>query len=91
MLEPQGFYEALTAYHLPLSIIDLDCSAQANVPYQIKTAHVMIFPFFPFLSLPRYIPFHLDCISFFIFMRLSSFSLSLSLLLDMTHYDLSSP
>ena len=45
MLEPQGFYDALTAYHLPLSIIDLDCSAQTNVPYRIKTAYGFTDPF----------------------------------------------
>ncbi|KAF8972557.1 hypothetical protein BDZ97DRAFT_1722685, partial [Flammula alnicola] len=32
MLEPQGFYDAITAYNLPLSIVDLDRSAQENVP-----------------------------------------------------------
>ena len=39
MLEPQGFYDAITAYGLPQSIIDLDRSSQANVPYRIKTAY----------------------------------------------------
>ncbi|KAF8913744.1 hypothetical protein CPB84DRAFT_1840548 [Gymnopilus junonius] len=39
MLEPQGFYDAIQAYHLPQSIIDLDQSSQENVPYRIKTAH----------------------------------------------------
>ncbi|KIM42930.1 hypothetical protein M413DRAFT_70252, partial [Hebeloma cylindrosporum] len=45
MLEPQGFYDALTAYHLPSSIADLDRSAQANVPYRIKTAYGFTDPF----------------------------------------------
>ena len=39
MLEPQGFYDAILAYGLPQSIIDLDHSAQENVPYRIKTAY----------------------------------------------------
>jgi hypothetical protein len=38
MLEPQGFYDALTAYTLPSAIADLDRSAQSNVPYRVKTA-----------------------------------------------------
>ena len=46
---------------------------------------------FPFLSLPRYIPFHSDRIPLLIFMRLSSFFLSSFLFLDMTRYDSSSP
>ncbi|KAH6902105.1 hypothetical protein BKA70DRAFT_1113294 [Coprinopsis sp. MPI-PUGE-AT-0042] len=39
MLEPQGFYDAINAYGLPSTIIDLDRSAQSNVPYSIKTAY----------------------------------------------------
>ena len=39
MLEPEGFYDAITAYGLPSSIIDLDRSAQDSVPYQVKTAY----------------------------------------------------
>lgn len=39
MLEPQGFYDAIQAYHLPESIIALDRSAQSRVPYQVKTAY----------------------------------------------------
>ena len=46
---------------------------------------------FPFLLLPCYIPFHSDHIPLLIFMRLSSFSLSSVLFIDMTHYDSSSP
>ncbi|KAF6745752.1 hypothetical protein DFP72DRAFT_924406 [Ephemerocybe angulata] len=34
MLEPEGFYDAIIAYGLPREIIDLDRSAQSNVPYQ---------------------------------------------------------
>ncbi|KIM41396.1 hypothetical protein M413DRAFT_411084, partial [Hebeloma cylindrosporum] len=45
MLEPQGFYDAITAYHLPSSIADLDRSAQANVPYRVKTAYGFTDPF----------------------------------------------
>jgi hypothetical protein len=39
MLEPQGFYDAINAYGLPSSIIDLDFSSQENVPYRVKTAY----------------------------------------------------
>jgi len=45
MLEPQGFYDAITAYGLPSSIIDLDRSAQDAVPYHIKTAYGFTDPF----------------------------------------------
>jgi hypothetical protein len=45
MLEPQGFYDAITAYGLPSSIADLDRSAQAAVPYRIKTAYGFTDPF----------------------------------------------
>jgi hypothetical protein len=38
MLEPQGFHDAICAYNLPESIVQLDQSSQANVPYHIKTA-----------------------------------------------------
>ncbi|KAF5373304.1 hypothetical protein D9615_007407 [Tricholomella constricta] len=39
MLEPEGFYDALAAYHLPSSIALLDASAQREVPYQVKTVY----------------------------------------------------
>ena len=39
MLQPQGFYDAITAYGLPQSIIDLDHSSQMDVPYRIKMAY----------------------------------------------------
>ncbi|PPQ63162.1 hypothetical protein CVT24_005802 [Panaeolus cyanescens] len=39
MLEPQGFYDAIEAYGLPSSIIDLDRSSQERVPYRVKTAY----------------------------------------------------
>ena len=45
MLEPQGFYDAILAYGLPQAIIDLDHSAQENVPYRIKTAYGFTEPF----------------------------------------------
>ena len=45
MLEPEGFYDAIQAYGLPLSIIDLDRSSQENVPYRVKTAHGFTDPF----------------------------------------------
>ncbi|CDO70490.1 hypothetical protein BN946_scf184569.g33 [Trametes cinnabarina] len=38
-LEPEGFYDAVRAYGLPSSLIDLDCSAQDSVPYRVKTIH----------------------------------------------------
>ncbi|GBE80306.1 hypothetical protein SCP_0300210 [Sparassis crispa] len=38
-LEPQGFYDAVTAYGLPITLIQFDISAQSDVPYQVKTAH----------------------------------------------------
>ncbi|GJE97002.1 hypothetical protein PsYK624_132120 [Phanerochaete sordida] len=38
-LEPEGFYDAVAAYGLPSALIDLDRSAQADVPYQVKTAY----------------------------------------------------
>ncbi|RDX44488.1 hypothetical protein OH76DRAFT_1359588, partial [Lentinus brumalis] len=44
-LEPEGFYDAVRAYGLPLSLIDLDKSAQDNVPYQVKTVHGLTQPF----------------------------------------------
>ena len=46
---------------------------------------------FPLLLLPRYIPFHSDHVPLLSFTRLSLFSLSSFLFLDMTCYDLSSP
>jgi len=45
MLEPQGFYDAIAAYGLPSSIIDLDRSAQDSVPYCVKTAYGFTDPF----------------------------------------------
>ena len=45
MLEPQGFYDAISAYGLPSSIIDLDRSAQDSVPYRVKTAYGFTDPF----------------------------------------------
>jgi hypothetical protein len=45
MLEPQGFYDALSAYGLPESIIDLDRSSQLQVPYRVKTAYGFTDPF----------------------------------------------
>ncbi|RDB23973.1 hypothetical protein Hypma_008605 [Hypsizygus marmoreus] len=45
MLEPQGFYDAIIAYNLPTSIIDLDKSSQENVPYHVKTAYGFTDPF----------------------------------------------
>ncbi|KAF8995602.1 hypothetical protein BDZ89DRAFT_1029558 [Hymenopellis radicata] len=36
-LEPEGFYDAIQAYGLPASIADFDRSAQADVPYRVKT------------------------------------------------------
>nr|VWO97891.1 Cytochrome P450 3A13 [Ganoderma boninense] len=44
-LEPEGFYDAVRAYGLPLSLIDLDRSAQDAVPYQVKTVHGLTEPF----------------------------------------------
>nr|VWO99263.1 MRP-like transporter [Ganoderma boninense] len=38
-LEPEGFYDAVRAYGLPPSLIDLDRSAQSDVPYKVKTVH----------------------------------------------------
>ncbi|GBE81774.1 hypothetical protein SCP_0401470 [Sparassis crispa] len=37
-LEPQGFYDAVTVYGLPSSLVQFDISAQSDVPYRIKTA-----------------------------------------------------
>ena len=45
LLEPQGFYDALNAYGLPPSIIDLDRSSQHLVPYRVKTAYGFTDPF----------------------------------------------
>ena len=44
-LEPEGFYDGIEAYGLPRAIIDLDCSAQTNVPYRVKTAYGFTEPF----------------------------------------------
>ncbi|KAJ7176388.1 hypothetical protein C8R43DRAFT_1057609 [Mycena crocata] len=38
-LSPQGFYDAIEAYGLPLSIIDLDRAAQTDTECYIRTAH----------------------------------------------------
>jgi hypothetical protein len=45
LLEPQGFYDALSAYGLPPSIIDLDRSSQQEVPYRLKNAYGFTDPF----------------------------------------------
>ncbi|KAF5379464.1 hypothetical protein D9615_006597 [Tricholomella constricta] len=45
MLQPEGFYDAITAYGLPPSIIDLDRSSQEQVPYRVKTAYGFTEPF----------------------------------------------
>ncbi|KAG5640149.1 hypothetical protein DXG03_000910, partial [Asterophora parasitica] len=45
MLEPDRFYDALQAYGLPTSIIDLDCSSQHEVLYCVKTAYGFTDPF----------------------------------------------
>jgi len=45
MLEPQGFYDVISAYGLPPSIIDLDRSAQDSVPYHVKMAYGFTNPF----------------------------------------------
>ncbi|KAF5333796.1 hypothetical protein D9758_015263 [Tetrapyrgos nigripes] len=45
MLEPEGFYDALRAYGLPQSLIDLDISFQSNVPYSILSAYGLTDPF----------------------------------------------
>ncbi|KAF5376641.1 hypothetical protein D9615_007876 [Tricholomella constricta] len=45
MLEPAGFYDAIVAYGLPRSIIDLDKSSQDHVPYRVKTAYGFTDPF----------------------------------------------
>ena len=37
-LSPLGFYDAVHAYGLPKELIDLDISAQSNVPYFFRTA-----------------------------------------------------
>ncbi|KAI0351676.1 hypothetical protein OH77DRAFT_1410697, partial [Trametes cingulata] len=44
-LEPQGFYDAVRAYGLPDALIELDRSAQDQVPYQVKTAYGLTAPF----------------------------------------------
>jgi hypothetical protein len=38
-LAPEGFYDAVTAYGLPPSIIDIDKAAQTNTKVFIRTAH----------------------------------------------------
>ncbi|KAK0497443.1 hypothetical protein EDD18DRAFT_1352292 [Armillaria luteobubalina] len=35
-LEPEGFYDAVTAYGLPSTFVDFDVSAQTDVPYCVK-------------------------------------------------------
>ncbi|KAI0372496.1 hypothetical protein BV20DRAFT_925147, partial [Pilatotrama ljubarskyi] len=44
-LEPEGFYDAVHAYGLPQTLIDLDKSAQDRVSYQVKTAYGLTEPF----------------------------------------------
>jgi len=43
-LSPQGFYDAVTAYGLPEQLIQMDVSAQTNVPYSFKTAYGLTQP-----------------------------------------------
>ena len=38
-LAPEGFYDAITAYGLPLAIVDIDKAAQTNTRVFIRTAH----------------------------------------------------
>ncbi|KAF5382556.1 hypothetical protein D9615_002847 [Tricholomella constricta] len=45
MLQPEGFYDAISAYGLPRSIIDLDRSSQHQVLYRVKTAYGFTEPF----------------------------------------------
>lgn len=45
MLEPEGFYDTLTAYGFPLSIITLNKSAQSDVPYAVKMAYGLMTAF----------------------------------------------
>ncbi|KAJ8089853.1 hypothetical protein PM082_018430 [Marasmius tenuissimus] len=45
MLEPDGFYDAITAYGLPQSIIEFDRSSQAGVLYRVKSAYGFTDPF----------------------------------------------
>ncbi|KAF9006308.1 hypothetical protein BDZ89DRAFT_1095452 [Hymenopellis radicata] len=45
-LAPQGFHDAVAAYGLPASIIELDRAAQDNVKCSIRTAHGMTEPIF---------------------------------------------
>lgn len=44
-MEPEGFYDAVLAYGLLPSLIDLDRSAQYNVPCQVKTVQGLTPPF----------------------------------------------
>lgn len=43
-LSPQGFYDAIHAYGLSEQLIQLDISAQTNVPYSFKTAYGLTDP-----------------------------------------------
>jgi hypothetical protein len=43
-LAPEGFYDAVSAYGLPLSIIDIDKAAQTNTKVFIQTAHGLTEP-----------------------------------------------
>jgi hypothetical protein len=43
-LAPEGFYDAVTAYGLPHSIIDIDKAAQTNTKVFIRTAHGLTEP-----------------------------------------------
>jgi hypothetical protein len=45
-LAPEGFYDAITAYGLPESIIDIDKAAQTNTKVFIRTAHGLTDPIF---------------------------------------------
>ena len=45
-LAPEGFYNAISAYGLPTSIVDLDKAAQTNTWVFIRTAHGLTEPIF---------------------------------------------
>ena len=45
-LAPEGFYDAVLAYGLPASIVDLDKAAQTNTRVFIRTAHGLTEPIF---------------------------------------------
>jgi hypothetical protein len=43
-LAPEGFYDAISAYGLPLSIVNIDKAAQTNTKVFIRTAHGLTEP-----------------------------------------------